>query len=392
MNEVMGRAAAAILDSVRRLGLPTEGVLARLPVSEAALREPTCRIDWTVFAELLDEIETLCGGGNAFEHAVMKVQPTMFSDFLPLVRFMLSPRDLYRLVHALLRIAYLNVQFSEADHPDGRLVVTVDIPAPHRPCPAFFHACAGGMRSVPEILGLPHVDVVAELTPRRGVFTISLPESRTFVARLRRASVSLIVKAAVVEVEHSWMETRRRIAELETTNARLVDLTRRLEAEAELRNRAEVALRAVADAFAGSVFLVTPSGRVSALDDTARAALDREGEALVGRVARAAAGASDDPSFCARAASQDGTGGHIVLRTDAGSAFATRLERGARTWRLTARHIEVTALVVRGLSNKDIAARLDCAMHTVELHVTEVLKRARVESRSALVAAFWSGT
>jgi len=341
MGEVMGRAAIAIVDNMRRIGVPTEAAMARLPVREAALRDPTCRIEWTSFAELLDELEAACGSAEAFERAFSEVQPTLFSDFLPLLRFALSPRDLYRLVYALMRVVYPHIRFTAVDDADGRHVVTIEIPPPHRPCAAYLHACAGGIRSTPAMLGFPPVHVSRELTSRRGVFAITLPESRTLGARLRRASSSLVMKAAVAEVEKAWLETRRRISELEATNTRLVELTRRLEAEVELRSRAEVALRAVVDAASGSL-------------------------------------------------AADSSAGRIALLRDPRSHFAVRLECVGERWQLSARHIDVLGLVVRGMSNKDIAAQLGCAMHTVEHHVSEVLRRSGQESRSALTAAFWS--
>jgi ATP/maltotriose-dependent transcriptional regulator MalT len=165
------------------------------------------------------------------------------------------------------------------------------------------------------------VEVARELTGNRGVFSITLPASRTLVARLRRASSSFVVGAAVAEVERTLLETRRRISELETANARLVEMTERLKAEAELRGRTEAALRAV-----------------ESID----------------------------------------------------TVFAARLERVGQSWQLSTRHVEIVALVVRGIGNKDIAGRLGCATHTVELHMTEVLRRSRQQSRSALIAAFWS--
>jgi hypothetical protein len=92
--------------------------------------------------------------------------------------------------------------------------------------------------------------LTAKLSPCVGVFTIAMAESRTLGARLRRVSVSLLVRAAIAEVENSWEEARRRVTELEATNQRLVELTGRLEAEVEQRDRAQAALRAVADSFA----------------------------------------------------------------------------------------------------------------------------------------------
>jgi DNA-binding CsgD family transcriptional regulator len=302
MREVLGRGVAALAQNMRRVGVPTESAIARLGMTESALREPGCRVDWSACAEFLEVLEQECGGPEGLERAFALAQPRLFSEFLPLFRFVLSPRDLYRLIHKLIAFAYPHLSLSERDAPDGTLVVTIEIPKPHRPCSAFFHACAGGMRAVPEIVGLPRSEVAAVIEPHRGVFTLSLPESRTLAARLRRASVSRIIKAAAAEVEQSWAETRRRIAELEAANAALVQLTRRLDEE----------------------------------------------------------------------------------------SAAQRLVRATAAWRLTPRQAEVVALVIRGLSNKEIAAALDCALHTVELHVTEALRRSGASSRTALVAAFWS--
>jgi DNA-binding CsgD family transcriptional regulator len=62
------------------------------------------------------------------------------------------------------------------------------------------------------------------------------------------------------------------------------------------------------------------------------------------------------------------------------------------SWDLTQKQSEVLKLLVRGLSNKEIAHSLGCADNTVELHVTLILKKAHVTSRSQIVARFWSGS
>jgi DNA-binding CsgD family transcriptional regulator len=64
----------------------------------------------------------------------------------------------------------------------------------------------------------------------------------------------------------------------------------------------------------------------------------------------------------------------------------------AGRWALTAREAEVLARVVQGETNKVIAARLGCAERTVEVHITHVLGKAQVESRSALIAKFFQAT
>jgi DNA-binding CsgD family transcriptional regulator len=70
--------------------------------------------------------------------------------------------------------------------------------------------------------------------------------------------------------------------------------------------------------------------------------------------------------------------------------LSQRLELATRTWQLTAKQRDVLGAVVEGASNKEIAAGMGCAENTVELHVTQLLRRARVSSRTRLLALFWS--
>lgn len=58
---------------------------------------------------------------------------------------------------------------------------------------------------------------------------------------------------------------------------------------------------------------------------------------------------------------------------------------------LTARQVQVLEHIAQGLSNKEIAATLGCAVRTVELHVSELLRRTETESRTGLIARLWSG-
>ena len=54
---------------------------------------------------------------------------------------------------------------------------------------------------------------------------------------------------------------------------------------------------------------------------------------------------------------------------------------------LTERQAQVLALLARGLSNREIAARLELSEGTVKIHVTAILKALGVASRTqALVA------
>lgn len=68
----------------------------------------------------------------------------------------------------------------------------------------------------------------------------------------------------------------------------------------------------------------------------------------------------------------------------------SRLTTAEVTWSLTSRQVTVLRHVARGDSNKEIAEQLGCAENTVEHHVTQLLQKARVPSRTRLMAHFWA--
>lgn len=66
-----------------------------------------------------------------------------------------------------------------------------------------------------------------------------------------------------------------------------------------------------------------------------------------------------------------------------------RLRELTEEWQLSERQRSVLALLVDGLGNREISARLGCSIGTIENHVTKLLKRASVDNRAALTATFW---
>jgi DNA-binding NarL/FixJ family response regulator len=71
---------------------------------------------------------------------------------------------------------------------------------------------------------------------------------------------------------------------------------------------------------------------------------------------------------------------------ESGRALPELLEAESRRYGLSRRQTQVLELLARGLSNKEIARELGCALRTAELHVSELLRRAGAESRASLIA------
>lgn len=67
------------------------------------------------------------------------------------------------------------------------------------------------------------------------------------------------------------------------------------------------------------------------------------------------------------------------------AASRTELEPEPQLESLTAREIEVLALMAQGLANKDIADRLRISEHTVKFHVSSILSKLGVSSRTEAV-------
>lgn len=84
----------------------------------------------------------------------------------------------------------------------------------------------------------------------------------------------------------------------------------------------------------------------------------------------------------------DDDGTELTFRVD--DTGESPLEQATSRWHLTKRQTQVLAIVVHGKSNKEVAEELQCAENTVELHITQLLRRAGVKSRAELIAHYWT--
>ena len=122
----------------------------------------------------------------------------------------------------------------------------------------------------------------------------------------------------------------------------------------------------------------------------AHAALGYGSEYVLGAVASAVQGTSS--SF---AVAPLGDERFLVVRAPPGRLTADdRLRDLARAnpnkWALTRRRREVTLAMVQGGSNRSIAEELGLRENTIELHVSAILRQTGADSRTQLVAWFWT--
>lgn len=76
----------------------------------------------------------------------------------------------------------------------------------------------------------------------------------------------------------------------------------------------------------------------------------------------------------------------IMPSQTADESVVAAVTRASERWELTRRQREVLEHVINGAANVTIAAELQVSVRAIELHVTSLLDRAGVDSRSALVA------
>ncbi|HVG60432.1 MAG TPA: LuxR C-terminal-related transcriptional regulator [Hyalangium sp.] len=172
-------------------------------------------------------------------------------------------------------------------------------------------------------------------------------------------------------------------------------LQRRLELETRLREAGLLgsALEAALEALGQPAYVLSSKGRVVYANSAGRARADSASRHLTEAVQRHAQGEPPPPGTSITALQVRGLSPHyLVVDRTAEAQTSSRVHVLATRWGLTGREAEVLELIVQGASNKSIAAQLGCAERTVEVHVTHVLSKAQVESRSALIAKFFQAS
>jgi PAS domain S-box-containing protein len=163
-----------------------DDVLALTTIPWEKLKDAQARVDWAELTDVARALRQALGGEQRLrEFAAL----TAFLDtplYNRLAGFFVTPNTFYtKLAPLMLRSCYTIPRYTVVRDSDRVFTVVLDIPPAYAPSREFMVAAAGTFQKSPILLGLPQAQVDAEITDRRGVFRIRLPQNPPFTQRLR---------------------------------------------------------------------------------------------------------------------------------------------------------------------------------------------------------------
>lgn len=150
------------------------------------------------------------------------------------------------------------------------------------------------------------------------------------------------------------------------------------------------ALGAALEEIPAPAFLAASTGAVRHANAAGRALLTRDKASTLESLGYSVRGRCPSGTTCSRVAAPGLPPLFLVVQRDIEDPAAARALRAAEQWELTARQTDVLVHLARACSNKEIAARLQCAERTVEVHVSAILQRSGCDSRAAVIAVLAS--
>lgn len=151
----------------------------------------------------------------------------------------------------------------------------------------------------------------------------------------------------------------------------------------------QLALAAALEEISRPAFVVNGAGEVTAANALGRAALDRSPTGMRRTLAEARQHGDGDPRFRVTPLGGAGLPPYSLLIEQGAPEPAAIIQLATRRWGLTRREREILHQLAAGRANKAISSALGCSDKTVELHVSNLLRKAGVDSRAALIAKLW---
>ncbi len=408
-----------------RAGVDVAALLRRYGVGPNDFSEAGPRLPWALFADALTSAEQVLGLGALEMLGVETIRE--FRLFRQLASLYFDLSELYYLVgNTLITLIYGEaVQADYASGSDGSIVITLTLNAKYATCTTFWSLTLGQLRGLPRHLNATDAAIEAEIGERFAVFTIRgqrlSPDEQDARGAIRDRVRQLLLRELLAVDDTGSSETlatasalfqshsagapsgTRVIAlappsqELATVRVLLARISRELGAT-------QVSLwRAGEQGFelSGSLGAPLMGARVRRLLDWEGQSLGwvevaREPEQGSSAVAlrldkRCLSYAQEFAQICASGVEQScpDSGTQLTGSVAPAGSVAQRVRELTTRWELTARQASVLALIAEGLSNKEIATRLQCSVGTIENHLTRLFRRASVDNRAALAASFW---
>ena len=418
MDQVSWRAVDAALKLGRIDGIDDARMLAGIPIAADALAQLRW-VPWDHYCAVLENIEAACGR-ERFDELLHGQYHRMLDDAAPYVRALVSPEALYRGVVRFMRPMFPNQRIGCEAAGDGLLRYTVTIVSDARGCATFYRGSHMGFLGIPQLLDLPPATVERATWDDRSLdCVLRLPDSQTVLSRARRTSTAAMRGVATLFDElggelrhyiHALSSTHRVVRQQSERMVLISRVGQQLSRQTDVDSLAAVLIDCLHRHTACNYVALWTAGR-----DGGAAALVREsgvrpdadhvrvvplvgGGNDVGRLEVAAGAGAIDTSFVLDLAPwiaialENSRMFETIARghgADAPTSLEPRLSAAATRWSLTPRQIDALRFVAQGHSNKEVAAELGCAENTVELHVTQLLRKSSSNSRAQLIARFW---
>ena len=193
----------------RTAGLDLTPTLDGLPFTAKDVRRSGFRVRWEDYAKLVERMQRACGNDELAARAVAG-HPEAARDLRLLASAFVSPMRLCQYVFTVrVPAMFLNLEFDYEVTGPNEFKLTVGIPEPYSDAPALLKFAAIAIEVLPVHLSLPPSKVVTELSPRRGVYRVTVPKSRTLPRRIADSPFVAQVRAVLGSVEGQEKSFRR---------------------------------------------------------------------------------------------------------------------------------------------------------------------------------------
>lgn len=254
-GDEIGRISARLLTTLfvalEEHGISTASLIGDLPIAVDEDGRVAAPVPWDHASAFLRRLEHRVGGPEGLEGCGEWVVGSPRRRALR--RFAAraaSPFVLFRAATTwILPRAIAGLEVRLQCDGENRLSLEIRLPDGLRPCIPLLHVAAGALRALPRLLDMPDAVVSSRAEERSAHYDVTLPASRTVVARLRRRLRSFVAPGFVLR----HLEDRQ----LEL-HARHANLARAL--ETSLANERQ--LRALSDAVVDMLCEIDGSGRI----------------------------------------------------------------------------------------------------------------------------------